>query len=153
MVTAGQGLVCRKAWISAPLLLAAISYASLWFQHFSCSTFSATAVHACCSHCCPSFHPAHDHWMTITFKPIQQEYLAAVKTLNSVVFPVKYHVGCGQLGSLAHTPHRMAWVATCAASPAQLLQTSSMFEAIAALPPAGSYLPGRTRLRPRVSAR
>jgi hypothetical protein len=63
--------------------------------------------------------------MTITFKPIQQEYLAAVKTLNSVIFPVKYHVGCGQLGSLAHTPHKLAWVATCAASPAQLLQTTA----------------------------
>lgn len=28
----------------------------------------------------------------VTYKAISQDYLAALKTLNSVIFPVKYHV-------------------------------------------------------------
>ncbi|WIA28616.1 hypothetical protein OEZ86_011155 [Tetradesmus obliquus] len=46
--------------------------------------------------------------MTITYKPIAQEYLSAVKTLNSVIFPVKYHdrvyqdaLACGPVSQLA----------------------------------------------------
>ncbi|KAF6264442.1 acyl-CoA N-acyltransferase [Scenedesmus sp. NREL 46B-D3] len=46
--------------------------------------------------------------MTITIKPIAQGYLAAVRTLNSVIFPVKYHdrvyqdaLACGPVSQLA----------------------------------------------------
>lgn len=66
--------------------------------------------------------------MTITYKPIAQEYLSAVKTLNSVIFPVKYHVSfpanltpsllprnmCTGQAVHLHTAHAAAAVASTA---------------------------------------